>query len=84
MAEGILYKVDMRLRPSGRQGPVAAALDGFVRYQAEEAWTWEHLALTRARVVAGPGELTDSVMKAMSELQRAGVARVALAVKSGG
>lgn len=61
MAEGILYKVDMRLRPSGRQGPVAAALDSFVRYQAEEAWTWEHLALTRARVVAGPGMLTEKI-----------------------
>ena len=54
MAEGILYKVDMRLRPSGRQGPVATSLAAFRRYQAEEAWTWEHLALTRARVVAGP------------------------------
>ena len=44
----------MRLRPSGRQGPLATALAAFRRYQAEEAWTWEHLALTRARVVAGP------------------------------
>ena len=42
MSEGILYKVDMRLRPSGRQGPVATALAAFRRYQAEEAWTWEH------------------------------------------
>ncbi len=80
MAEGILYKVDMRLRPSGRQGPVAAALDGFVRYQAEEAWTWEHLALTRARVVAGPGELTDKVMKAIDAvLTRPRVAEAVLA-----
>ena len=53
MAEGRLYEVDMRLRPSGRQGPVATALEGFERYQMDEAWTWEHLALTRARVVAG-------------------------------
>ena len=55
MSEGILYKVDMRLRPSGRPGPIATALAAFRRYQAEEAWTWEHLALTRARVVAGAG-----------------------------
>jgi hypothetical protein len=49
----------MRLRPSGRQGPVAVALPSFRRYQAEEAWTWEHLALTRARVVAGPPDLAE-------------------------
>ena len=80
MSEGILYKVDMRLRPSGRQGPVAAALDSFVRYQAEEAWTWEHLALTRARVVAGPGLLTDKVMAAIdAELVRPRAAEKVLA-----
>ncbi|MEM8819459.1 MAG: bifunctional [glutamine synthetase] adenylyltransferase/[glutamine synthetase]-adenylyl-L-tyrosine phosphorylase [Pseudomonadota bacterium] len=50
--EGRLYEVDMRLRPSGRQGPVAVAFEGFRRYHAETAWVWEHLALTRARVVA--------------------------------
>ncbi|HRO12318.1 MAG TPA: bifunctional [glutamine synthetase] adenylyltransferase/[glutamine synthetase]-adenylyl-L-tyrosine phosphorylase, partial [Amaricoccus sp.] len=60
-AEGILYRVDMRLRPSGRSGPVATALAAFRRYQAEEAWTWEHLALTRARVVAGPAALGEEV-----------------------
>ncbi len=48
---GHLYQVDMRLRPSGRSGPVATQIDGFVSYQEKEAWTWEHLALTRARVV---------------------------------
>ncbi len=53
MAEGRLYEVDMRLRPSGGQGPVATAFSGFESYQMDEAWTWEHLALTRARVVAG-------------------------------
>lgn len=52
-AEGRLYEVDMRLRPSGRQGPVATALAAFEQYQRNEAWTWEHLALTRARRVAG-------------------------------
>ena len=66
MAEGILYKVDMRLRPSGRSGPVATALAAFRRYQAEEAWTWEHLALTRARVVAGPAASPTAVAAAIA------------------
>jgi glutamate-ammonia-ligase adenylyltransferase len=55
-AAGRLYEVDMRLRPSGRQGPVATSLASFRDYQLNEAWTWEHLALTRARVVAGMGD----------------------------
>ncbi len=71
MADGILYKVDMRLRPSGRQGPVATSLASFRRYQAEEAWTWEHLALTRARVLAGPPSLTGTVAAALNEPLRA-------------
>jgi len=49
---GSLYHVDMRLRPTGRSGPVATHIDGFRGYHEEEAWTWEHMALTRARVVA--------------------------------
>jgi glutamate-ammonia-ligase adenylyltransferase len=49
---GVLYHVDMRLRPSGRSGPVATALPSFEHYQQHEAWTWEQLALTRARVVS--------------------------------
>ena len=49
---GALYQVDMRLRPSGRAGPLATQLDGFLQYQENEAWTWEHMALTRARVVS--------------------------------
>ena len=52
-AEGTLYEVDLRLRPSGSKGPVAVSFKSFESYQAEEAWTWEKLALTRARVVAG-------------------------------
>jgi glutamate-ammonia-ligase adenylyltransferase len=48
---GVLYQVDMRLRPSGRAGPVATRIDSFASYQETEAWTWEHMALTRARVV---------------------------------
>lgn len=54
--EGKLYDVDLRLRPSGRSGPVATAFGSFAEYQRNEAWTWEHMALTRARVVsATPG-----------------------------
>jgi glutamate-ammonia-ligase adenylyltransferase len=49
---GVLYDIDMRLRPSGRAGPVASRLDSFADYQEREAWTWEHMALTRARVIA--------------------------------
>ncbi|ODP38581.1 bifunctional [glutamine synthetase] adenylyltransferase/[glutamine synthetase]-adenylyl-L-tyrosine phosphorylase [Sphingomonas turrisvirgatae] len=52
-AAGALYEVDTRLRPSGAQGPLAVSLDGFARYQREDAWTWEHMALTRARPVFG-------------------------------
>ena len=61
MAEGRLYDVDMRLRPSGRQGPVATSLPSFRSYQMGEAWTWEHLALTRARVLAGDTGLAGDV-----------------------
>ncbi len=50
--EGKLYDVDMRLRPSGRSGPVATSIGSFSEYQRKEAWTWEHMALTRARVVS--------------------------------
>jgi [glutamine synthetase] adenylyltransferase / [glutamine synthetase]-adenylyl-L-tyrosine phosphorylase len=52
-AAGPLYEVDTRLRPSGAQGPLVVSLDGFARYQNEDAWTWEHMALTRARLVYG-------------------------------
>ncbi len=50
---GVLYEVDMRLRPSGRSGPLATHIDSFTHYQEREAWTWEHMALARARVVSG-------------------------------
>ena len=52
-AAGPLYQVDTRLRPSGTQGPLVVSLESFARYQREEAWTWEHMALTRARPVFG-------------------------------
>jgi glutamate-ammonia-ligase adenylyltransferase len=60
-AEGRLYEVDMRLRPSGNQGPVATSLQAFRDYQENQAWTWEHMALTRARPVAGPKDLAEDV-----------------------
>jgi glutamate-ammonia-ligase adenylyltransferase len=66
-AEGALYEVDMRLRPSGQKGPVAAQLSTFREYQATEAWTWEHMALTRARVIAGPPELRAKVEAAIHD-----------------
>ncbi len=59
--EGRLYEIDMRLRPSGNAGPVASEIESFARYHAESAWTWEHLALTRARVVAGPPALAERI-----------------------
>ena len=70
-AEGSLYEVDMRLRPSGRSGPLATSLAAFARYQAERAWTWERMALTRARVVAGPPALSERVEATISEALRA-------------
>jgi len=51
---GVLYEVDMRLRPSGRAGPLASHIGSFAEYQDREAWTWEHMALTRARVISAP------------------------------
>jgi glutamate-ammonia-ligase adenylyltransferase len=60
-AEGRLFEVDMRLRPSGNQGPVATSWSAFQLYQQTEAWTWEHMALTSARPVAGPEGLSQDV-----------------------
>ena len=55
--EGKLYEVDMRLRPAGDAGPIASSFEGFIKYQQSEAWTWEHQALTRARVICAEGDL---------------------------
>ena len=65
--EGRLYDVDMRLRPSGNKGPVAVSLESFRKYHAREAWTWERMALTRARVAAGPAALRTRVEQAIAE-----------------
>ncbi|WP_456299888.1 [protein-PII] uridylyltransferase family protein, partial [Falsiroseomonas oryzae] len=67
--EGKLYEVDMRLRPSGSKGPVAVSLPGFAQYHAESAWTWERMALTRARFVAGPAGLKRKVEAAIRAAQ---------------
>jgi len=60
-AEGVLYELDLRLRPSGNKGPVATHIDSFRTYQRRDAWTWEHMALTRARVVAGEATLAAEI-----------------------
>ncbi len=67
---GALYQVDMRLRPSGRAGPLATQIAGFVAYQENEAWTWEHLALTRARVVSSPPEFGARVQSVIRDVLR--------------
>ncbi len=61
MAEGVLYEVDMRLRPSGNKGPVATHIEAFGKYQRNDAWVWEHMALTRARAIAGDQSFRDEI-----------------------
>ncbi|MCZ4351449.1 bifunctional [glutamine synthetase] adenylyltransferase/[glutamine synthetase]-adenylyl-L-tyrosine phosphorylase [Roseovarius aestuarii] len=68
MAGGRLYEVDMRLRPSGNQGPVATPLAAFTAYQRDKAWVWEHLAMTRARVITGDPGLAAKVETFRSDL----------------
>jgi glutamate-ammonia-ligase adenylyltransferase len=58
---GVLYEVDMRLRPSGRAGPLASRIDSFAEYQETEAWTWEHMALTRARVISATPAFREKI-----------------------
>jgi glutamate-ammonia-ligase adenylyltransferase len=65
---GALYQVDMRLRPSGRAGPLATRLDGFAAYQETEAWTWEHMALTRARLISGSTSFRRRVERVIREI----------------
>lgn len=70
MAEGRLYEVDMRLRPSGTKGPLATSWQSFQDYQQNQAWLWEHLALTRARVIAGNTELAQDVEALRSQIMQ--------------
>ena len=70
---GILYQLDMRLRPSGRSGTLVTSLSGFSDYQLNSAWTWEHQALVRSRVVAGNADFQnkfEAIRKAILVLQR--------------
>ncbi|MDP6803980.1 MAG: bifunctional [glutamine synthetase] adenylyltransferase/[glutamine synthetase]-adenylyl-L-tyrosine phosphorylase [Rhodospirillales bacterium] len=67
-AEGSLFEVDMRLRPSGFAGPIASSVQTFKRYYTDSAWTWERMALTRGRVVAGPEDLRRRVEATMRKL----------------
>ncbi len=67
-SEGALYEIDMRLRPSGNAGPVASEIGGFEAYQRDTAWTWEHMALTRARVVSGPPALKSRIEELLVEI----------------
>ncbi len=66
-AEGVLYDVDMRLRPSGNKGPVATSFGSFRAYHAGSAWTWEKLALTRARPICGDSDLITELEAAIAE-----------------
>ena len=65
---GVLYDIDMRLRPSGRAGPVASHVDAFAEYQEKEAWTWEHMALTRARVISASPKFRDKIEGVIREV----------------
>lgn len=67
-AAGKLYDVDTRLRPQGTQGPLVVTLDSFERYQREEAWTWEHMALLRARAVYGSDRARAAVQRVVDDL----------------
>src|SRR3546814_14088989 len=69
-ASGPLYEVDTRLRPSGAQGLLAVSFDSFARYQKEAAWTWEHLALTRARPVYGAAASRSALKSIIYETPR--------------
>jgi glutamate-ammonia-ligase adenylyltransferase len=66
--EGILYETDLRLRPSGSKGPVASHIASFVAYHRDSAWSWEKLAMTRARVIAGDGKFCASVERSIAEI----------------
>ena len=67
--EGSLYQVDLRLRPSGNAGPLAQKLRAFRRYHAHSAWTWEHMALTRARVVLGARAFVREIEETIRGIQ---------------
>lgn len=65
---GQLYEVDMRLRPSGSSGLLVTSLEGFKRYQDKQAWTWEHQALMRARVITGSPRVQQEFQRLRNEI----------------
>lgn len=67
-AQGALYEVDTRLRPQGNQGPLAVSIEAFEKYQKESAWTWEHMALARARVLVGPDAARARLAQVFSDV----------------
>ncbi|HEX5765232.1 MAG TPA: bifunctional [glutamate--ammonia ligase]-adenylyl-L-tyrosine phosphorylase/[glutamate--ammonia-ligase] adenylyltransferase, partial [Woeseiaceae bacterium] len=72
---GALYEVDTRLRPSGRSGLLVTSVEAFERYQEENAWTWEHQALLRARPVAGSATVAREFERVRSETLKERVRR---------
>lgn len=70
-AQGALYEVDTRLRPQGNQGPLAVSCEAFGKYQREAAWTWEHMALTRARVLYGSAQARAELEAVLTQVLRA-------------
>jgi glutamate-ammonia-ligase adenylyltransferase len=77
-AQGALYEVDTRLRPQGNQGPLAVSCEAFGKYQREAAWTWEHMALARARVLYGSPQARAGLEAVLAEVLRAPRDREAL------
>lgn len=69
-AQGALYEVDTRLRPQGKQGPLAVSVEAFAKYQRESAWTWEHMALNRARVLVGSDAARAEVEAVIGAVKR--------------
>ncbi|MDY7098199.1 MAG: bifunctional [glutamate--ammonia ligase]-adenylyl-L-tyrosine phosphorylase/[glutamate--ammonia-ligase] adenylyltransferase [Pseudomonadota bacterium] len=69
-AQGALYEIDTRLRPQGAQGPLTVSCEAFERYQRETAWTWEHMALSRARVLVGSDAGTQAIETIMRQVLR--------------
>jgi len=70
-AQGALYDVDTRLRPQGNQGPLAVSCAAFGKYQREAAWTWEHMALARARVLFGSDAARSQIGAVLAEVLHA-------------
>lgn len=69
-AEGALYEVDTRLRPQGKQGPLSVSLTAFSKYQRDDAWTWEHMALARARPLYGSAKAQEELRGIITDVLR--------------